>query len=283
MRPMLHLEKAALTGRERLTRVITALGVIPLVGYIHYWTGPGLEFHPFFLLPIIVVTWYGSVQSGVFAALFSAGVWSAGDWLLAGVAPSGILIVNEMVRLAVFIMAVFLVAQWRDTLARESLLAQTEPLTGLANRRAFFRRATVELARAQRSQHPVAVLFFDLDGFKSVNDTLGHEAGDDLLTSVAEVLRTRCRAADISARLGGDEFAVLLPETGPEAAKTFAEMLRQRLLDAMQSHHWPVTFSIGVAVFIKAPEDVEQLISRADALMYSVKHGDKDGIRVEVF
>ena len=280
---MFYQEKAALTGRERLTRVIAAFGAIPLVGYIHYWTGPGLEFHPFFLLPIIVVTWYGNARSGVFAALFSAGVWSAADWMLAGAAPTGILIVNEMVRLAVFLMAVFLVAQWSATLARESLLAEADPLTGLANRRAFRRLASVELARAQRSQHPLAVLFFDLDGFKSVNDTLGHEVGDDLLTTVAEVLRTRSRTADISARLGGDEFALLLPETGPEAAQTFAAMLRQRLLDAMQSHHWPVTFSIGVAVFIKAPEDIEPLIASADALMYSVKNGDKDGIRLEVF
>lgn len=283
MPAMFYQEKAALNGHERLIRVITAFGAIPLVGYIHYWTGPGLEFHPFFLLPIIVVTWYGNARSGVFAALLSAGVWSAADWLLAGAAPTGILIVNEMVRLAVFLMAVFLVAQWSDTLARESLLAQTDPLTGLANRRALLRLASVELARAQRSQLPVAVLSFDLDGFKLVNDTLGHEVGDDLLTTVAEVLRTRCRAADIRVRLGGDEFAVLLPETGPEAAQTFAEMLRQRLLDAMQSHHWPVTFSIGVAVFIKAPQDIEQLISSADTLMYAVKHGDKDGIQVEVF
>jgi len=95
-------------------------------------------------------------------------------------------------------------------------------------------------------------------------------------------LRNRCRAADICARLGGDEFAVLLPETDAKAVQVFAEKLQQHLLDAMQRKGWPVTFSLGAVAYSHPPDDVEQLVSHADAMMYSVKHSSKDNIRIEV-
>jgi len=267
---------------QRRVRTALSFAAIPLVGYLHYLAGMEIEFHPLFLLPIIAATWYGGASAGLLASLSSITVWLLTDWLLLGESTSGVMIFNHGVRFSVFLIVMTLVAQYKGAFERARLLALTDPLTGLANRRAFHERCALELTRAHRYGHPVAALLFDLDDFKSVNDTQGHGAGDKLLCAVAEVLRNRCRAADICARLGGDEFAVLLPETDAKAVQVFAEKLQQHLLDAMQRKGWPVTFSLGAVAYSHPPDDVEQLVSHADAMMYSVKHSSKDNIRIEV-
>jgi len=272
-----------LTPFQRSVRVGLALVAILLIGAVHLVAGIELEFHAFFFLPVIAATWYGSATTGSAAALLSAACGLTADWRLTGGSSPGVTLFNEIVRLSAFLIVAHLVARWKAALERESALAHTDSLTGLANRRAFFDLGAVELARAHRYDHPVTLLFFDLDAFKTVNDTLGHEAGDALLRTVADVLRAHTRATDICGRLGGDEFALLLPETGPEAAQTFATTLRQRLLEAMRLRGWPATFSIGVAAWKTPPEDVGHLVSRADALMYEVKQSGKDSIRAAAF
>lgn len=272
-----------LSRQQRYVRIVTTIATIPVIGYLHYLTGEDYEFHPVFLLPVIAATWYAGTAAGLVAALVSAGVWFAVDWRLTGAAAPGVLVLNEFLRLSVLLVVAFLVSRWKAALERESSLAQSDPLTGLANHRAFFDRGAAELSRARRYHHPVTVLFLDLDAFKAVNDTMGHEVGDALLRTVAQVLCAQSRVNDIGGRLGGDEFALLLPETGPEAAFAYATSLRQRLLEAMRLHGWPATFSIGVAAFRTLPDDFCHLVSRADALMYAVKQSGKDGIRAEVF
>jgi diguanylate cyclase (GGDEF)-like protein len=121
----------------------------------------------------------------------------------------------------------------------------------------------------------------DLDQFKAVNDSLGHAVGDRLLCVVAEALKAHSRAADTVARMGGDEFAVLLPETNLEGAKAFLEGLRARLLQAMRANRWPVTFSIGSVTFSRAVP-AEEMIRRADVLMYAVKQRKKDAINFDL-
>lgn len=255
--------------------------LVPIIGVIHYRTGLNLELHPFFLLPIMAATWYGSAIAGTLTGLFAISVWAGVQWLLTGRVEPGLLIFNALVRLSVFLIVVFTITRWKAALRRESLLARTEPLTGLPNRRAFLEQAAVELARAGRYRHPTTVVFFDLDAFKMINDRFGHKTGDQVLRAVAGVLRAHTRPVDVSTRWGGDEFAVLLPQTGAEGALAFAGLLRRRVSDVMQSHGWPITVSIGVTTFVTPPTDVEELVSRADALMYTVKRHGKDGLVAE--
>jgi diguanylate cyclase (GGDEF)-like protein len=119
----------------------------------------------------------------------------------------------------------------------------------------------------------------DLDHFKEVNDTLGHQEGDALLKAVGRVLMKRVRQADFAGRLGGDEFALVLVNADEKGARQFADKIRAALLAAMKQRRWPVTFSMGVAVFPQPPHNVDGFLAPADALMYRAKEEGKDTIR----
>jgi len=165
---------------------------------------------------------------------------------------------------------------------RERQLARTDGLTGLFNAKAFRELAELEIERSARTGRPVSVAFIDCDNFKTVNDTLGHQEGDRLLAAIAEQMAASVRKIDVPARMGGDEFAILLPETSEAEAGQLIERLRARLAERMSVDDWPVTFSIGVAVYASAPESVDALIRGADLLMYEVKGGEKDAVKLRL-
>jgi len=176
--------------------------------------------------------------------------------------------------------------QWskalKNGLEREKALARTDSLTQIANRRAFYELASTEINRAHRYKRPFTIVSMDLDNFKIVNDRFGHKIGDTLLCSVANTIQKNIRATDVVARLGGDEFTVLLPEIGAESARVVAHKLQKELLDTMQTNEWPVTFSMGVVTFNSAPATVDEMLKKADTLMYSAKQSGKNIIKQEV-
>lgn len=153
-------------------------------------------------------------------------------------------------------------------------LASHDHLTGLANRRRFEEELERELARTKRTGHGGGVLWFDLDDFKEVNDTLGHRAGDELLVGVANFLLQHTRAAGLVARIGGDEFAILVPEaTAADVERAVerlvTEMAQQRF--AISGHTLAVSASVGAVVYPDHGASVEELLSRADVAMYVAK------------
>jgi diguanylate cyclase len=157
--------------------------------------------------------------------------------------------------------------------------ARTDELTGLPNRRALFEALETVLVRAP-ARHPAALLLLDLDGFKEVNDSLGHHAGDRLLTLVGPRLREGLRPDDVLARLGGDEFAVLLPGTDEDAAHRTAVRLRELLLQpfTVEGIRLHVGVSIGVATAPRPAATVEELLRCADVAMYAAKSA-RTGVR----
>lgn len=251
--------------------------------WVHYNLGHNYQLYMFFLLPVIIVSWYGSGKAGILISVISVIGWLAADLSMRRGIPFWAELVNDLVRLSVLLIVVLMANRLRNALDREHDMARQDTLTGLANRRAFYELGEVETERSRRYKRPFTALFIDLDNFKTVNDTKGHEVGDRLLKTVAEILHSRLRTTDICGRLGGDEFAVLLPETGKKSAAIFATELHARLMEAMKKHDWPVTFSIGVATFHTTPESLDELIEKADALMYLVKQGGKNAIRQEVY
>lgn len=162
-----------------------------------------------------------------------------------------------------------------------------DPLTGLANRRLFRERMTDALAAGERpdgERSEVAVLYVDLDGFKSVNDTLGHDAGDQLLRAVAERLASCLRPSDTAARLGGDEFALLLPSVSDvDVALAVAARVLQALAVpvVLEGRAVYARASVGVAAALPGEVDYEELLRRGDAAMYAAKTNGKG--RYELF
>jgi diguanylate cyclase (GGDEF)-like protein len=163
--------------------------------------------------------------------------------------------------------------------ARLAFLAYHDALTGLANRTQFEQQLTEAIDRAERYRHTVGLLFIDLDGFKTVNDSLGHALGDRLLQAVAGRLQTRMRKSDALARFGGDEFIVLLNELGTAQA---AAVAAQKILDTLvspfliDSHVFYVTASVGIACYPIDGKDANTLLKNADIAMYRAKemHGN---------
>jgi len=152
---------------------------------------------------------------------------------------------------------------------RAQQLVATDPLTGLANYRRLIEAIELEIKRYGRSGRPFAILLFDLDGLKKVNDTHGHIVGSRALCRLAEVLRAHCRQLDTPARFGGDEFAVVLPETTSTQAKQIAARIRDRV--ASDGENPPISAAVGTAVFPDDGDSIDALLSAADRALYGMK------------
>lgn len=165
-------------------------------------------------------------------------------------------------------------AALRRSLQRVRQLATKDELTGLYNRRFFLRRWTWECDRAKRYQRPLACLMVDVNGFKQVNDRLGHLTGDCVLKQVAQELQTLLRQSDIIARFGGDEFVVALPETTPEQAESVVEKLRQLRIPVPKEAAKdlpPVSLSVGASQPLDSKDTPEGLLEAADQALYAHK------------
>ena len=161
-------------------------------------------------------------------------------------------------------------------------LALKDPLTLVGNRRYFQQALDRELARARQSGDPLALAMLDLDRFKSVNDVWGHDAGDRVLTTFAQILQRHLRGCDHVARIGGEEFAVLLPGASPENAVSIVERLcagvRAKPMDVTDREAIQVTCSGGVAAFVADHDNPSSLLKRADQALYMAKNAGRDRV-----
>ena len=158
-------------------------------------------------------------------------------------------------------------------------MARTDELTGLCNRRYFMEQARQELSRAKRYGHPVAMLSFDIDHFKHINDRYGHPEGDEMLRAVSRICREALRETDTLGRLGGEEFGVLLPECDLEAAGRVAERLRKQVAaHVCQFGEKAVgcTISLGGAQYAGPEEDLAGLMKRTDKALYQAKNSGRN-------
>ena len=153
-----------------------------------------------------------------------------------------------------------------QALARERILARTDALTGATNRRHFFELAAHEMAMAKRYHQPLSVILFDVDHFKRINDTAGHDTGDETLRQVARIVRDHLREVDLFARYGGEEFVLLLPRTTIDQATIVAERIREQIAAEAS-----ITISSGVAELEPESETIDLLIGRADDALYQAK------------
>ncbi len=171
----------------------------------------------------------------------------------------------------------------RQTADQLIYLAERDPLTGLYNRHRFNEELARMSADAERHASQVALLFFDLDEFKYINDTFGHRAGDAMLIRVAGEVAGQVRRNEILARLGGDEFAILVPDISDDMLRVLAERITQAIANVrfeFEGHSLRLTTSLGIAILPDHADNAEDLIARADTAMYQAKEAGKNAWRI---
>ena len=170
----------------------------------------------------------------------------------------------------------------RESVNNTLALAVTDELTGLYNRRYFERHLGVMLGKAQAQERDMALMILDIDFFKAVNDTHGHDAGDAVLREFAGRLKRNIRGVDLACRFGGEEFVVLMPDTDPEQAEAVAERVRQamaeRPFEIGLARPLSVTISIGVALNESLADTPESLLKRADVALYRAKREGRNRV-----
>lgn len=275
-----------LSERSERSVVLTAAAALILLGLLDHASGPDVAFSAVYLLPLIAVGWRLQENRNLVVSIcaLASAVWLAAEVTNQALHPI-IAIWNAASRFAIFFLIVSLLQALRASLATQQGLAERDPLTGVANQRAFEEAMRDALAESQEEQHPISLVYLDLDDFKSINDTLGHSGGNAVLCSFASALNDTTRSSDTVGRLGGDEFAVILPSAGSAAAQGIMNDLVQRLQGSLREINVDrsITFSAGVVTFLSSPKDLDEMINASDALMYEAKRDGKAGYKHKTF
>ncbi len=259
-----------------LTIIVICLAIVFLKDFI--------DLKPLLVIPVLLASWYGGSKTGASIATLSAISLLLTDYNISSeyvyISSS---FYDSIVVLFACLFTSIIVTNFRKVHGVEIFAADTDALTGLSSSRKFYTELENELNRSKRYGHMFSLAYIDVDNFKSINDTLGHPVGDELLTQLSKTLQISLRATDTIARIGGDEFVCLLPESDQIAAKSAILNAEKKLKDTMKKHNWDVSFSIGVVTFEMLPENVTQSVKLADDLMYQVKRGKKNDIAYKVW
>lgn len=163
--------------------------------------------------------------------------------------------------------------------------AMTDPLTGVFNRRYLQAQATIEMSRARRQNHPIALITIDIDHFKHINDEYGHDIGDEILKNFTQIVSDLLRQEDLLCRVGGEEFAVLLPNTAIEQAQQVAERIRASIEEATTTVEYEgtqqalkITASLGVTPVLAEEKSLKPALKRADIGLYEAKENGRNQV-----
>lgn len=254
-------------------KIAASFFLLGLVAAIDYETGIEVSVSAFYPVPVVLMAWLAGRRPAVAMAALSALTQLAVRIALEpGFSIRPVFLWNASMEFGVFAGLGLALGALRDAHARESLLARRDPLTGAANRRAFFERAELEFQRARRhGSAPLSLAYFDLDDFKAVNDRFGHESGDLVLKTVASTIQDRIRSVDLLARLGGDEFAILLVGADEAQTEVVLNDLRRQVRDRLARAPGNVTLSMG-AIFLRGEfGSPDEVMAEVDRLMYEAK------------
>lgn len=268
-------------GSRRWVTLGGTLAVTAAIFGLNVATPPEVKLGVVYLVPVLMATWFEGVGWASVVVAISIALRLRVE-LDQAQSTLFVAAVNQGSFAAVCGITVFAFQHIKGTHEALQNMAIRDPLTRVLNARAFEDRLTQELQRMRRYKRPVSLLYLDLDNFKVLNDSRGHQTGDAVLRLVADAMRQAVRQADVVGRLGGDEFAVLLPETDGTLADAAAVRLAAGLRGAFNGTP-SVTASIGVVSVLNAEVDADAVVGAADRAMYEAKRAGKDRVvRVEL-
>jgi diguanylate cyclase (GGDEF)-like protein len=223
-----------------------------------------------YIIPIVVI----ASELGILAGLVTAVLASAAVFLYAEISGTGYSALDYAIRMVAFILVSAIVGRHADqtyaALDKVAVLARTDALTGVANRRAWDEELEKAIARAHREKHRLAVVMLDIDSFKQYNDRYGHPIADALLHNLAQAWKSTLRQTDFIARYAGDEFALFLPDCPPR----YAEAVLQRMREVTRRD---CRWSAGIA-YLTGAETAARLTERADRALYDAKESGRDQV-----
>ena len=269
---------ASLSPTLRRVLRLTAYMLLTLTVYwLNVATPPMARLGVLYIIPVLLATWTEGWLWGIVFGIASIALREAVAW---GQMPNETMVwrlVNGLAYVAVVGVAMAGLQRLRRSQAQLAQLVTQDVLTNVLNTRAFADRLGQELERNRRYPRPLSLIYMDLDNFKDINDTHGHQTGDGVLRLVADAMRSSVRTADVVGRLGGDEFAVLMPETDAPLADAAAKRLVASLRTVFKGTP-SVTASIGVVSCIATDASTDDLLRRADQAMYDAKKAGKDRV-----
>lgn len=262
--------------------IVLGLLLIIIIGVIDYLITIDLALSIFYLIPITLLTWFVNTNVGIISSFVCSISWFLADLSVKKYPYIWLYPWNAGVRLGFYLITIYLLSELKIGYEREKKLARTDGLTGAINQRFFRHLLQGEIERSYRYKHPFTLVYFDVDNFKQVNDTLGHSKGDYLLKLITEIIQLNIRQTDSLSRLGGDEFALLLPETDYKSAQIVLQRIQKQLLEMVNLQQFPISFSMGAITYLTVPDSVDKALEQVDNLMYTVKKSGKNGLNHKI-
>jgi diguanylate cyclase (GGDEF)-like protein len=269
--------------QQRIYWIVGLFVFLILIMLVNYNTSRYVDLFSLCLVPVIVATWRLGLRIGFLVSFLSCLFGFAIDFSLQPEADTHLLLTTALIHMNVLVFITYVCWTYQKITNNFIKLSLIDSLTCVNNRRAFFIQGEIELERVTRLHQPISVLFMDLDNFKMLNDSKGHDNGDKILLTVATLIKCRVRKIDFFARLGGDEFAIILPFTDGLGALALGRELHTMLHDVFYKKKIPITASIGIATFMKPPHSFKYAIKCADSVMYRIKKCSKNNVMQQNF
>lgn len=273
-RPLTYQNDAMRAGAGILIFLGTALGALAIFA-IDLAAPAEIRLHGLYVFPLAIAARYCAQLAWSIALLVLTTALQIATYFLQVVAAPS-LISDVGAPFATCVLILFLARAWRVSYLSAVRQAAIDPLTGIGNRRAFLADLGAEIIRQKRYAGTFSLAMLDLDGFKALNDSKGHRAGDEALRLVADILLNRTRRSDSVGRLGGDEFGILMPDTGSECMPMLNDVCAAIARNTAAAD-CAVTTSIGCTTFRSPPEDPATALQQADRMMYEAKLRRKSG------
>ncbi len=261
--------------------------LIVIIGWLDFMSGPFLAFSLFYMIPLVMISWFCGRLYGLIAAVISAVMVLIADLFWQGLpfAEPFIVVWNVGTRLILFTFIIFVITKMRidlriirDIAEREKFLARVDPLTDVPNTRFFYEIMSKEAEVAQTLKYPIAFAYIDVDDFKSINDNYGHLIGDKVLRQIGMILKNSLRGGDIVARLGGDEFGIFMPRIKISEAEMVIKRLTALIKIELLKDGYQISVSVGLVSYAAMPAVPNVIIRTADELMYRAKNEGKDRV-----